>query len=379
MQPLVSVIIPTYNQATYLPLALDSVLQQTYSHLEIIIIDDGSTDDTSQIGKIYRQKEARIRWVEQPNQGPSTARNLGVAEANGDFICFLDSDDLMHPQRIEKQHQTFQEDPSIDIVYTALQVIDSNNHVTGEMHSEDYPQKDFLALMLFRNLIHTSSTMMGKSRCFKEFLFDGTFKHAEDYELSLRLAHHFHFKYLDVPLTLYRRHGTNLSNNLQAHRQAEMKILRNYSKRHIEDIVDQTSFSPEGKLLLKGRILFNQESFEDALHYFRQVHTGLALFYKGNCFLRLQQPEAANAVYQQALVLDPSNAACWNNLGATYALEGHFERARECFQQALENKPGYLDAAFNLNQANNQGKEGEKEWRITWRELRKNLLPYSTA
>jgi tetratricopeptide (TPR) repeat protein len=256
-------------------------------------------------------------------------------------------------------------------VYTALQLIDSNNHVTGEMHSEDYPQADFLALMLFRNLIPTVSTLMGKSSCFKRFPFDGTFKHAEDYELSLRLARHFHFKYLDLPLTQYRRHESNLSNNLQAHRQAEMKIVGNYSKKEIEDIVDRTTFSSEGKLLLKGRILFNQERFEEALHFFEQVQTGLALFYKGNCFFRLLRPDAAHGVYQQALALDPLNAACWNNLGVTYAMEKHFDRARECFQRALECKAGYRDAAFNLDHAR------EGELRMTWRELRKNLLPYS--
>lgn len=371
--PLISVVIPTYNQALYLPEALESVFQQTYYNLEIIVVNDGSTDETAQIGTIYRQKDSRLSWIEQSNEGPSGARNRGIGAAQGDYICLLDSDDLMDPERIALQYQAFQRDSSVDIVYTALRLIDADKHPLGEMHSRDFPPIDFLALMFFRNLIPGPSTIMAKSHCLKHHAYHPSFKHAEDYELMMRLAHLFHFKYLDLPLTSYRRHGGNLSNALQAHRQAELKVLQKYGRVHIEKIVDQTTFKAEEKILLKGRILFNQEHFEDALGFFLQNSSSLSLFYQGNCHLRLKNSSSAIAAYEQSLILDRTNPACYNNLGVAYAWEGAMEKAKQCFQNGLNLKPGYLDAQFNMQQT----APSASEWRITWRELRQSLIPYS--
>lgn len=366
--PLISVIIPTYNQACYLPEALDSVLQQTYPSIELIVIDDGSTDETTRIGKRYEQ-DSRVHWIGQTNQGPAHARNQGIASAQGEYICLLDSDDMMHSDRIAKQYDAFQKDPSIDIVYTAVELIDSRGRPLGIMRGQAMPPPDFLALMLFRNLIPTSSVIMAKSPCLKEHPYHPAYRHAEDYELMLRLANLFRFHYLDLPLTRYRRHQTNLSNNLEAHRAAECKVLQQYGRPQIEMIVNQTTFPPEEKMLLKGRILFNQEYFEDALAIFKQLDSSLALFCQGNCLLRLHQPLQALQAYRQALAQDHTNPACYNNLGVAYALEGKLDQAKECFRQALALNKDYLDAQFNLNHSLDQ-------WRATWRELRPTLLPY---
>ena len=370
--PLVSVIIPTYNQSAYLSEALDSVLQQNYPSIEVIVIDDGSTDETALIGRRYQQKDSRIRWIEQFNQGPAQARNQGIVRAQGVYICLLDSDDTMHPQRIAQQYEAFQKNPAIDVVYTALELIDANGHSLGKMRGQDLPPPNFLALMLFRNLIPTSSVIMAKSQCLKEHPYHPAFKHAEDYELMLRLAHLFHFQYLDLPLIRYRRHRTNLSNQLDAHRATERKVLQQYSRTHIEHIVDETTFLPEEKALLKGRILFNQEQFDEAFAIFKQLSSPLAFFYQGNCLLSLHHASQALHAYRQAIVNDQNNPACYNNLGVAYALEGKMDQAKECFQQALNLNKGYLDAQFNLNHPRDQ-------WRVTSRELRSTLLPYHKA
>ena len=98
---------------------------------------------------------------------------------------------------------------------------------------------------------------------------------------------------------------------------------------------------------------------------------GLAFFYQGNCFLRLNKQVEALVAFQESIRTDPSsNAACYNNLGVTYAFQGEFGEARKCFQKALDLKTGYLDAQFNLQNS-------IENWRITWRELRSVLLPYS--
>ena len=97
---LVSVIIPTYNRAKTVRNAIDSVLQQTYKNIEIIVIDDGSSDNTAQVLESYRNK---VQIIQQENAGPSVARNRGIEIANGDIFCFLDSDDLWLPTKIERQ------------------------------------------------------------------------------------------------------------------------------------------------------------------------------------------------------------------------------------------------------------------------------------
>ena len=104
-QPLVSCIVPTYNGAAYLAEALDSIFAQTYPHLEVVIADDGSTDATLAIAARYG---SRIRVVRQPNAGPASARNLGVATSAGAFLAFLDQDDIWHPEKIVRQMGRFE-------------------------------------------------------------------------------------------------------------------------------------------------------------------------------------------------------------------------------------------------------------------------------
>src|SRR5688500_1347785 len=99
-EPLVSVIIPNYNYAHYLPQAINSVLAQTYSQVEIIVIDDGSTDDSVTVLRSYGD---RIRWLQQPNQGVSAARNVGAHNTKGELVAFLDADDFWLPERSEER------------------------------------------------------------------------------------------------------------------------------------------------------------------------------------------------------------------------------------------------------------------------------------
>ena len=99
--PLVSIIIPVYNTAKYLPNCLDSIINQSYCNLEIIIIDDGSTDDSYKIAKKYASKDPRIKLVHQKNSGQSSARNKGLSLSKGNFIAFVDSDDKVNKKFIE--------------------------------------------------------------------------------------------------------------------------------------------------------------------------------------------------------------------------------------------------------------------------------------
>ncbi len=370
--PLVSVVIPLYNQASFLPASLRSVQTQTYTHLEIILVNDGSTDETPSLCLSFAKQDQRIRYLSQPNQGPSAARNTGIAASKGHYICLLDGDDLMDPERVVKQLAVFESDPTVDIVYTALRLIDLENNPIGEMHGQEIPPENFLAQLLFRNVIPGPSTIMAKRNCLAHNPYNEAFVHAEDYELMTRLAHHYRFKYLDIPLTSYRRHGQNLSNDLAAHRLAELKVINQYPASHIETIVDKTNLNQEDKKLLKGKILFNQGHIKEALSFFTTLSSSIALFYTGNCHFKLNHLVEASLAYEKAIALDNTNAACQNNLGVLFALQTKWDAAQLHFENALELKPGYLDATDNLAHL----KTSSFPARITWRELRKDLVPY---
>lgn len=115
--PLVSVVIPCYNQAVYLPEALDSLLQQTYQNWEAIVVNDGSPDDTEEIALEYTRKDKRFKYIYKINGGLSSARNEGIRNAGGELILPLDADDIIKPKYIDKAVNAFRENPQLKLVY----------------------------------------------------------------------------------------------------------------------------------------------------------------------------------------------------------------------------------------------------------------------
>ena len=118
-EPTVSVVVPTYNRAELLPRALDSIIGQTFSDWEIVLVDDGSIDGTSELAATYeRQLGSLFRFIRQDNQGSSAARNLGIDESRGEFVAFLDSDDEFFPTKLERQLELFRRRPKLGFVYS---------------------------------------------------------------------------------------------------------------------------------------------------------------------------------------------------------------------------------------------------------------------
>jgi glycosyltransferase involved in cell wall biosynthesis len=146
--PLVSVVIPTYNCARFLPQAIDSVLGQSYSRRELIVVDDGSTDDTD---AVLRRYAGRIRIVQRPNGGVSSARNRGIRESRGEFVAFLDSDDIWHSDKLQRQLALFTRS-AVGLVHCGLRYIDIDGNVVGVNRSgrRGHVLKDFA---LFRGTV----------------------------------------------------------------------------------------------------------------------------------------------------------------------------------------------------------------------------------
>jgi len=143
-EPKVSIIIPTYNQSQYLEEAMESVLNQTYQNIEIIIVDDGSTDNTSEVVKSFDNK---IIYIPQKNKGASSARNAGIKKAQGQYVAFLDSDDMWIKNKLEKQIKFIQNNPEIGLLGTGCyQMVDINKMIYKKIFpaKNEILQKDLI-------------------------------------------------------------------------------------------------------------------------------------------------------------------------------------------------------------------------------------------
>ena len=220
----VSIIIPTYNSGKYLFETIDSVLFQTYPSfdIEVIIIDDGSRDDTKEILQKYKNK---IIYIYQENKGPSAARNAGIKIAKGEYIAFLDADDVYEPEKIQKQAQLLEKNKDIGIVYCWRNFIDEDDNVL--------PQKGkvYGRGNLFNNLLEgslfPSSVLMIRREIFDNVgLFDESLYTAEDWDFCLRAAKKgVLFDYVPEYLVRYRVYGKSVCDNYEKMEQNDLRLI----------------------------------------------------------------------------------------------------------------------------------------------------------
>ncbi len=196
--PAVTVIIPTFNRASWLAGAIDSVLNQTFQNFELIVIDDGSTDETPKLVAKYGD---RIRYYVQPNRGPASARNLGIKRAQADLIAFLDSDDRWLKEKLHEQVGVMLNNPEIKICYTNEIWVRRGVRVNQKKIHQKYSgwiYQKCLSLCI----ISPSSVMIRREVFDKVGLFDEQFLVCEDYELWLRISHRFPIFFIDKPLII---------------------------------------------------------------------------------------------------------------------------------------------------------------------------------
>jgi len=204
----ISVIIPTYNRKHSLPRALDSVLYQSLTSLEIIVIDDGSTDETS--GWIESEYPS-VKLIRQSNSGVSSARNTGIKRANGEWIALLDSDDEWLPKKLEKQFQSLMENPDYLFCHTNEIWIRKGVRVNQGKKHQKYGGMIFeKCLDMCR--ISPSSSLFHKSILEEVGIFDESLKVCEDYDLWLRITAKYPVLFLDEPMIIkYGGHEDQLS------------------------------------------------------------------------------------------------------------------------------------------------------------------------
>jgi glycosyltransferase involved in cell wall biosynthesis len=223
--PLVSVVIPTYNSAAFVVEAVGSVLAQTHPAVEIIVVDDGSTDATAECLRPYA---GRIRYLHQENRGVSAARNAGIAAAKGDLLAFLDADDMWVPHKLERQLTCLDRHPSAGVTHADARYYyaDSGRQCARPPLARRF-DGDCYTDLFFGNRIVTSSVVVTR-RCLEAVgNFDETIRSAsvEDYDLWLRLARQFQFAYCDEPLVLYRIHAANATKRTHTLQRYELYVL----------------------------------------------------------------------------------------------------------------------------------------------------------
>jgi glycosyltransferase involved in cell wall biosynthesis len=211
--PKVSVIIPAYNAMSYLPETLESVLQQTFTDFEIIIVDDGSSDRI--VTWANSLTDDRIRFISQSNQGVSTARNTAIGQAKGEYIAFLDADDLWQSTKLEKQVQFLDSNPTVGLVATWMILTDEDNHPLSEVKL-DFKQGNLRKEIIEVSIIPCGSIPMVRRVCFDRVgLFDPTLRFGEDWEMWTRIAADYDFGLIKELLVNYRQHSHNSSKNSQ--------------------------------------------------------------------------------------------------------------------------------------------------------------------
>lgn len=224
--PKVSVIIPAFNRAQYISKALESVLAQTYGNYEIVVVDDGSTDATVAALEPYRE---RISYIYQPNRGVSAARNTGIAASCGEFLAFLDSDDLFLSDKLAAQVAFLDGNSQVDLVASGWTHIDQEGAPLDRAEPWLHSERLDLATLLTSCPFILQSSLVRREWLEQVRGFDEELRRAEDWDLFLRLAHEgCQMAWLRQPVCLYRIHPNSLSNAITLHKQSHFLVLDKY-------------------------------------------------------------------------------------------------------------------------------------------------------
>lgn len=185
---MISVVIPTHNRCNIVGRSIDSVLNQTYDDIEVIVVSDGSTDDTDAVVSKYENSDHRVKYVSYtPARGGNYARNLGISRSSGEYVAFLDDDDTWYPEKLEKQLKVLEENPLVGLVYTGSHVI----YVNEKIEYRSIPKKSGYLLheLLLDNVVGSTSTVLVRKTIFEQSgVFDENLGALQDYDLWIRIA-----------------------------------------------------------------------------------------------------------------------------------------------------------------------------------------------
>lgn len=270
--PLISVILPCFNAEQYLQLALESIVNQTYSNLEIILINDGSTDCTEEICLRFKEADSRITYLKnKQNLGLIDTLNKGISVATGDYIARMDADDISHLSRFSLQINFLIKNPSIDLLGSIAQPIDVHGNKLANKVSTTYFEPKTLRFSSYFTQPFFHGSILAKSGLLKTNKYDSNFKHSEDFELWLRLnSKNFTFANIQETLYYYRLNpqGVSINNEkkqIKSHNLASYKYLNKIKEEEINfEITSILNNRP-----IKG---YDYKSFTTALEVFKELY-----------------------------------------------------------------------------------------------------------
>jgi len=220
--PLVSVVTPCYNQAHFLRDAIESILAQTYPRIELVVVDDGSQDNTAAVVAGY----PLARCLRQENKGVAEARNVGFGATNGEYVLFVDADDRLAPNAVQAHLRCFAEHPKAGFVVGAIEHITGDGSYRGTPHSPVLESEQYEHLLRANHIANTIAVMFQRSVFEALGGFTGYFSPAEDYEFLLRAARAFPSAHHSTVVAYYRRHTTNTSRKGVIMLQAMRRVMR---------------------------------------------------------------------------------------------------------------------------------------------------------
>ncbi len=233
--PLITVIIPCFNYGRFLPEALESIRSQDYPSIEIIVVDDGSTDDTREIA----ERNRKVKYIYQANQGLSAARNTGIKNSEGQFLIFLDADDWLLPDAININLSYLKQNKEFAFVSGAFEMVFAES---GKIENNIQEVKsDHYLHLLQGNYIGVPATVLYRRWIFDEILFDTSLKSCQDYDLYFRITRKYPVFHHTKKIAGYRIHTSNMSSNIQAMLLETLCVLER-QKNHLRTFSEKKSY-----------------------------------------------------------------------------------------------------------------------------------------
>ena len=239
-QPLVSALVPAYNAEAFIGDTLDSIINQTYTNIEVLVVDDGSQDRTAEIVESIAQKDSRVTLLRQSNAGVAAARNLAIQKSTGDYIAPIDADDIWYPQKLEKQMQCMlTADPSVELIYTWTASVTEKGLLDGGYTNYLVQGEVYLAL-LCKNFVGNASVPLIRRTCIERVggynvqLKANNAQGCEDWDLMLRVAEHYQFRVVPEILVGYRGVPGSMSSNIKSMGKSYALILEDAKQKYPE-------------------------------------------------------------------------------------------------------------------------------------------------
>jgi glycosyltransferase involved in cell wall biosynthesis len=270
-KPIISIIIPAYNASKTIQETIQSVLNQTFLNFELIVIDDGSTDSTLDV--ISQISDPRVTVFSYPNAGISTARNRGIEKASGDYITFLDADDLWASDKIETQFEALQKNPQAAVAYSWTTIIDKSNNAVRQGSCYE-KSGDVYSKILVKNFLDSGSNIMVRKEAIDKIgRFNPSLKHAADWEFYIRLAAEFEFNCVPKFQVFYRVSENTSSCNVIPMEKAALEIIEKAFKQAPSHLQHLKKYSLSAfYIYLTFKTLENPSKRQDAwiaLHYLK--------------------------------------------------------------------------------------------------------------